>query len=345
MQSHSVPKDQLLKSSHTFAPPSLEYVKTCFGKIHEASEELYEGGGVWGERGLGPSYPPMYRHTAWRIGGYAYALAVEENSQYRQRVLEGAEYLLREQQDNGSFLWWAYETHGHPDSHHLLYCTSGPGVAFLQAHRLTGDERFLQASARAAHWEANHGVSTNNNYNSFAVWHLVEHCRATGEGEYLDAAVRLNREGAFPRQLPNGAWSGHNAWIFYHSIIVRGFTALLSVLPEGHEAKPELRERTIMALNHLVEEQRESGYFRACFDPEEWESSRNPKSAYSVHEPEMADPFALHALTYVQDLSDLDVTNVLWGVLNAPLPEDLSGQGILHLAYGAGYEWLARQGS
>lgn len=126
---------------------------------------------------------------------------------------------------------------------------------------------------------------------------------------------------------------------------MRGFAILLGVLPEDHEARPELLERTLMALNHLIEEQRETGVFRACFDPEEWELSRDPKSAYSVHPSEIPGPFALHSLTYLDELTDLDLTNVLHGVLRAPLPDDRVGQGMPHLAYGAGYRWMHKRGA
>lgn len=342
MKTHAVPKDRLIEPQHKFPRPPLSQVRAGFAEIHEASESAYQGGGVWGKSILSPEYPPMYRNTAWRITGYCHALAVEGNDLLRTRVMEGAEYLVKEQQENGSFLWWAYETHGYPDSDHLLYCTSGPGVAFLAVYELTGDDRFLEASRRAADWAVGHGISPNNNYNSFAVWHLAEHYRATGEEKYLEHAVYGNREGAFARQLPNGAWAGHNAWIFYHAIIVRGFAALLGVLPDGHEAKPELQERTMAALNHLIEEQRANGHFRACFDPEEWEKSRAPKSAYSVHEPDIHGALALHALIYVQEWTDLDLSNALHGILGSPLPADLADQGMLQLAYGAGYRWLAQ---
>lgn len=343
METHSVPKDRLIEPEHRFKKPSLASVRSCFEKVHEASEGVYHGGGVWGESVLGEGYPPMYRNTAWRMIGYANALKAEDNALYRQRLEEGGEYLLKEQQENGSYLWWCYETHGHPDTHHLLYCTANPGVAMLEVYRLTGDERYLEASARAADWAVGHGISQNNNYNSFAVWHLCEHYRETGEEKYLEAAVYRNREGAFPRQLPNGAWAGHNAWIFYHAIIVRGFAALYGVLPDGHEAKAALRAPLVMAVNHLIEEQRENGHFRSCFDPEEWEKSRDPKSAYSAHKPDRFDSHALQALACVQELTDLDVRNALYGALASPMPDRLEEQGMVQLACGVGYRWLAGQ--
>ena len=341
METHSVPKTYLAESKYNFEKPSLQHVKACFDEAHAAAERAYQGGGVWGESSLGEGYPPVYRKTAWRMIGYANALKVEDNGLYRRRLLEGAEYLLRQQQENGSYLWWFGETNGHPDTDHLLYCTANPGIALLGVYELTEDVRFLDASRKAADWAVNHRISHNNNYNSFAVWHLCEHYKVTAESRYLEAAIYRNGEGALPRQLANGAWAGHNAWIFYHSIIVNGLVALYGVLPDGHEAKVALREPMIMALNHLIEEQRPSGHFRSCFDPEEWQRSRDPESSYSVHKPERFDPFALNALVSVHGSTDLDMTNTLYGVLGSPVPEDLERQPMVQLSYGVGYRWLS----
>ena len=341
MTSHSVPRDHLIESPHKFERPSIGEVKERFHKVHEVSEEVYHGDGSWGERVLGPDYPPMYRNTAWRMIGYANALKAEENDLYRQRMEEGAAYLLKEQQDNGSYLWWCYETHGHPDTDHLLYCSANPGVALLELYNLTDDERYLDASRRAADWAVGHQISPNNNYNSFSVWHLCELYKVTKEEKYLESAVHKNREGGFPRQEPNGAWAGHNAWIFYHAIIIRGFVAVYGVLSDGDAAKDELRPFTISALNHLIEEQRENGHFRSCWDPEEWEKSRDPKSHYSSHEPDILDPSTLHALVLTADFTGLDVANALYGALGSPMPENLDGQGMIQLAYGVGMRWLA----
>lgn len=343
MTTQSVPRDRLVEHPFTFKQPEMKDVQACFHKVHEVSESLYHGDGSWGERQLGAAYPPMYRNTAWRMIGYANALIVEENSIYRQRLEEGAAYLLKEQQPNGSFLWWCYETHGHPDTHHLLYCTANPGVAFLEMHKLTGDERYLEASRRAADWAVEHPISPNNNYNSFSVWHLCELYRVTKEEKYLASAIHKNREGGFPRQEANGAWAGHNAWIFYHAIIVRGFASLYGVLPDGHEAKQELRPFLISSVNHLLQEQREGGHFRSCWDPEEWQKSRDAKSHYRVHSPEIWDAHALDALVHIADKTGLDVRNALCGAIGSPMPERLDGQGMVQLAYGMGMRWLAER--
>ena len=341
MDTHSVPRDRLIEQSHRFARPSLADAQACFHKVHEESEAQYHGDGSWGERELDPDHPPMYRNTAWRMIGYVNALKVEENAVYRQRLEEGAAYLLKEQQDNGSYLWWCYETHGHPDTDHLLYCSANPGVALLQMYEMTGEQRYLDASCRAADWAVGHPISPNNNYNSFSVWHLCELYKVTKDERYLASAIHKNREGGFPRQEANGAWAGHNAWIFYHAIIIRGFAAVYGVLPDGHEAKEELRPFVISAVNHLLEEQRESGHFRSCWDSEEWEKSRDAKSHYNKIGPEIFDPSTLHALALTAVLTDLDVTNALRGALRSPMPEDLNGQGMVQLAYGVGLGWLS----
>jgi hypothetical protein len=100
-----------------------------------------------------------------------------------------------------------------------------------------------------------------------------------------------------------------------------------------------------MAVNHIIEEQRESGYLRSCFDVEEWQKSRSPESAYSVHPEEKICPFAIHALICVQEWTDLDVSNSIYGLLSAPAQRELTqGQeGMMHLAYGVGYRWLAQR--
>jgi hypothetical protein len=347
-----VPKDRLLEPVYRFEAPSVKSVKEVFRRAHAASEHLYRGSGVWGESLL-EGCPPMYRNTSRRIIGYAEALKAEgieecERNVYYKRVLEGAEYLLREQQEDGSFLWWAYDRSGQPNTHHLLYCSAIAGCALLEAYRLSGEERYLDASRKACEWASRFPVSANTNYNSFAVWHLSNHYIETGEERFLKSAIERTVKGVYPRQLPNGAWAGHNSWIFYHSIIVRGFAALYGALPEDHEARADLKTRMTMAVNHMIVEQLPNGYFKSCWDRGEWTRTRDPKHPYSVHREEMFCPFTIHALVTVLEMTDLDkgsgsIENALRGALGSKPPEDLDGRGSIQLAYGAGYRWLTRR--
>ena len=118
MDIRSVPNGHLIESRYEFGKASLNHAKRCFERMHEHAEEAYHGGGIWGDRdperlALLPAssrplnvtdgkYPPLYRNTAWRMIGYANALKVEDHGLYRQRLFEGGEYLLKEQQEQSS---------------------------------------------------------------------------------------------------------------------------------------------------------------------------------------------------------------------------------------------------
>jgi hypothetical protein len=331
----------------------------CFETAHATAERTYLGHGVWAERDekrlarlplasrplnvINPKFPPLYRTTAWRIIGYAHAYKVVRNELYLKRMLEGGEYLLKEQQADGSFLYWRGKEGGSPKSSHLLFCSANPGCALVELFRATGEKKYLEASRRAAEWAMNFEVSPNTNYNSFAVWHLCEHYRETREARCLESAVEKTVKGVYPGQLPGGGWPGHNSWIFYHSIIVRGLAALYKVLPEDRPQRSELRRRLAAALKHLFSQQRAGGLLRSCHEEQEWRRSRAPGNPYSVHPEEKVCPFAIHALICVQEWTDLDVRSILYGLLSADPQDELAqGQeGMMHLAYGVALRWLS----
>ena len=72
--------------------------------------------------------------------------------------------------------------------------------------------------------------------------------------------------------------------------------------------------------------------------------SRAPDSHYNNLELEQFDPSTLHALVCIQDLTSLEKTNALYGAIGSPMPNDLKGQGMVHLAYGVAHRWLSEQG-
>ena len=354
-----VPDDRLLEPSHRFPKPPLEHLKKCFAYVHALSEKAYHNNGVWADHDpkrlaslpeasrplnvIDPKFPPLYRNTAWRLIGYEQAYLAGKDKIYLERIRAGADYLVREQRPDGSFLYWRGRDDGWPNSPHLLFCTASPGCALLDAYRIAGEKKYLEAALKTAEWLVKADVSPNNNYNSFAVWNLCEIYRETKDTRFLENAIEKTVRGVYPNQLSNGAWAGHNSWIFYHSIIIRGFAALFGVLPDGHQEKPELRRRLVRAINHLTVEQRANGFLRSCFDGEEWGKSRLPGNAYSVHREEKVCPFAIHALICVLKWTDLDVRDLLHGLLSAPPQDELvQGQeGMMHLAYGAALAWRA----
>ena len=118
----AVPTDDLLAPAQAFARPTVAQARACFEGIHGEAERVWHGGGVWAERDplrlaplpaasrplnlLDARFPPLYRNTAWRVIGYTNSVRVDPEPLYRERAIEGGEYLLREQHADGSFLYW-----------------------------------------------------------------------------------------------------------------------------------------------------------------------------------------------------------------------------------------------
>ncbi len=251
MAQDAVPRDQLLQSIYTFEPVKRETVESTFKKAHRLSEDVYRGKGRW--------EPGPIRHTSRRVIAYLCAHAATEERSYLRRAKEGLEFLLQEQRSAGNFLWTHHSHEGWDRLDHCYYDTGIAGRAFVYGAKILGDPRYLEASKRAADWAIPFPISPNNNYNLFAVWHLAAHYRMTRDPACLEAAIHKTREGGFPEQLPGGGWPGHNSWIWYHGIILRGMAELLDVLPEGHPFIPELQASLIAGFNRIIREQRKTG--------------------------------------------------------------------------------------
>lgn len=251
-----VPRDTLLKTRFRFPVPSKEQIVNAFEVGHALSEVRYKGDGCWDCAG---EYRNTLRNTSNRVLGYIPAHRVLGNDIYRQRAIEGLDYLLREQKEAGDFPWYYNSYRGVCNRNDGLFEAGIAGRAFVEGYKLTGDRKYLDASYRVARWEMDCPISVNNNYNMFAVWHLAAHYELTGDQQALESAVTKTREGGIPRQLPSGGWPEHNSWMWYHGIIVRGMAELDRVLPEDHPFKPELRASMVAAINRVIREQLASG--------------------------------------------------------------------------------------
>ena len=251
-----VPRDRVLASRFAFRPPSPGDVREAFEIGHAVSEVFHTGDAFWDSPG---EFPSLVRNTSNRVIGYVHGFRSTGRDIYRARVLDGLDYLLRVQCDDGDFPWFYRSNRGVRNRDDGLFETGIAGRAFVKGFRLTGDARFLDASERAARWEIECPVSDKNNYNMFAVWHLAAHYALTGESWALDAAVEKTRLGGIPNQLDSGGWPGHNSWMWYHGIIVRGMAELARVLPEGHSFREELMASLTAAVNRAVREQTRSG--------------------------------------------------------------------------------------
>lgn len=251
-----VPRDRLLPPRYKFDAPSYEEVVHYFETCHEIAEVTYKGGGYWDTPG---EYRSNIRQTSNRVLGYLAGYRALGREIYKQRALEGLEYLLKMQSADGDFPWFNNSYRGIYNRDDGLFEAGIAGRAFIEGYKLTRDKRFLDASRKVAQWEIDCPISQNNNYNMFAVWHLVDHYRITRSKAALESAIEKTRLGGMPEQMPYGGWPGHNSWLWYHGIIVRGMADLCSVLPDDHPFKPELKASLTAALNRALHEQQASG--------------------------------------------------------------------------------------
>jgi len=307
----AVPRDALLVCPYDFPPLSLERVRAQFLALHELSELNYRGEGVWTVR---KNYaPPSARTTSRRVLAYLGGRRVfPDRPVFSDRARQGLERLLRIQRPDGSIPWLGYSFDGVVNDAGVLFEGGIAGVAFLEGWLAFGDSRYLAASAGLAEWEMSYPVTDNVNYDLFAVWHLAAHYEATGESAYLEGAVEKCRSAAFAGQLPYGGWPGHNAYVWYHAIIVRGMARLYGALPERHPFRGELRPVLVAATNRLIRSQLPSGRCRALPEPEPLDEDSGVYTGQAVLLAESA-------------LGEPGLRRVLDGILEGRRVEDAEG--------------------
>jgi hypothetical protein len=254
-----VPTNSLLQYRYIFKQPPKLLVSEAFRRVHEISEALYRGNGIWD----GTPLMPLVRFTSRRVIGYISAYRALGDDIYLTRAREGLEYLLAEQKPSGTFVWYHRSIRGIDNREDGLYETAIAGYALLEGYRLFGNPQYLHASEKAAKWEMDCPISRNTNYNMFAVWHLAALYRETNQQVYLECAIHKTKEGGIPGQLESGGWPGHNSWTWYHGIIIRGMAELHNILPENHSFRPELQSSLTAAINRLIREQEITGHIPA----------------------------------------------------------------------------------
>jgi len=266
----AVPDDHVISFSFKVTNyPSFEDLAKEFQRYHKKSEKIRNADGSWG-KGYGdlvkpPIHHPLIRDTARRVIGYIDAYLATGEEIYKQRAKEGLEYLLKEQQPDGQFIWW----YGDPKKGRLgggasLYVTGIPTVAFLKGYKLFKDKRYLAAANKACDYLCTVSNDSNANYNLFASWALATNYKITGKKSYLKRAIEfalyaINKKGS-GYQLPSGGWSdSHNQAIWYHGIILRGLATLLAAMPKDEPNYTKIRKATYKALNHLINRQLPDG--------------------------------------------------------------------------------------
>ncbi len=236
--------------------PTSKELAQEFERYHQQSEKLRNADGSWGS-GYGkavkpPVFHPLVRDMARRILAYIDAYQVTQKAIYRQRAKEGLDYLLKEQQPDGQFIWWYGDpVKGRKGGGASLYVTAIPTAALVEGYKLTKDPRYLAAANKAAEHMCGVPNVRNANYNLFATWGLAANYEVTKNDRYLQRSTEFALH-AIKGQLPSGMWSdSHNQKVWYHGIILRGLVKLLSVMPDDHPARPKIRQATYRTLNQL----------------------------------------------------------------------------------------------
>ncbi len=204
-----------------------------------------------------------------------YSLNTYKKQEHLNIIIEGADYLLGLQQDNGLFPmpdlrgkderqtviikrilrrnpdalndgWIVADHRGE-----LLYDHSTAGVAMVEAYRITKDQRYFDSAKKASLWAMSQAIDTNWSNNAFGAWLLAEFYSISGQEIVIKSAVDKIRYGVLPGLLDNGRWlDPFNSKLVYHSINVRGMLAVLRQLPKEHSFREELVMMAQKAINN-----------------------------------------------------------------------------------------------
>lgn len=143
------------------------------------------------------------------------------------------------------------------------------GQALLRAARLRGVETWRAAGVQAARWAAQRPLSTNWNYNAFAMALCADAARSAGDDALREAARAIAMAGVLPGQLRDGPNRGrwldpHNARTVYLRILLRCLHDLLEALPETDPSRPALAASARLAVAALADEHAAVGVTVVC---------------------------------------------------------------------------------
>ena len=250
---------------HAFTRPDDTVVEKYFVGLHELCEAEYNGDGSWGKGTLAwdddtfkiknresRTDHPLIRLAGSCVMGYLDAYQKVRDEKYLTRARAGLDWLVSQQEPDGSFRLYTRTREGQTNHSGCVFPTGIAASGLAKGYEYLNEQRYLDASERAADWEKTWPVTRNVNFNSFSVWHLAEHFRLTGKTEFLEAAIYKTKTGMLRYQCPHGGWPGHNSWIWYHAFNLRAYAALLCALPEHHPFRPILTRAARAAVKYLV---------------------------------------------------------------------------------------------
>jgi len=198
----------------------------------------------------------------------------------KDRVLNGAKYLIKQQQPDGGYAQWHWrinKTTPNTDDNVGLnsinsYATGNAIFALTKVYNylIQSDdkspiliEEIYNTIKKAGDFLVTHNNSSaHKNYISYSIWGLVNAYRITNNRVYVDTALNRYSNEIENFQDLSGAWykitkgrlDYHDAQPIYMGIILRALINLYYVLPYSYyyEVKTRLRKSIIKGINHFL---------------------------------------------------------------------------------------------
>ncbi|HOS44659.1 MAG TPA: hypothetical protein PK794_13300, partial [Armatimonadota bacterium] len=150
----------------------LPEIVALMAHFHAWHERQYVAPGTWANLVM-KAYG--YDHNcAFVMEPYAYACRyLDRRPIYAQRVREACDRLVREQSPDGVFLCYHFSADPRPFEGGAFGHGSA-SEALCLGYRVIGDDRYLEATRRAAAAYDRYALENNTNYMAFVLWHLAE---------------------------------------------------------------------------------------------------------------------------------------------------------------------------
>lgn len=183
-----------------------------------------------------------------------------------KKAYNALDWLIRVQQDNGSFYWYPNDNCKVPvkDEGALMYEGSIAMMALRDGYLRTNEpqkkQRYLKAARDYCEFLLTTEPQANTNFNGFALWALSSFVN-TANNTY-ELRPYLNKMWDFyehieKQQTARGNWPDfHNRHVYYHAIITRGLASLYKLQAQkevfGAEHTPGIKNATYKAVNYLL---------------------------------------------------------------------------------------------
>jgi len=251
--------------------------KTAYNVFYREHPDTNLRNHYWGNHPIG-SY--CARTTVAYLNLYYSSNEVITKSFCRDRFLNGAKYLITQQQPNGGYVQWHWrknKTNPNTDNNVGLnsinsYATGNAIFALKNVYNylIKSDNKspilikeIYNTIQKAGDFLVTHdNSSAHKNYISFSIWGLVNVYKITNNRIYLDTALNKYSNELENFQDSNGAWyknssetlDFHDAHSPYMGIILKALIDLYDVLPYSYyyETKARLRKSIIKGINQFL---------------------------------------------------------------------------------------------